>query len=228
MKVASIQLALPLAILAIVLGAAGRTSAAETGAVSKSELDAKIGYCEICHGHSAEGFRGYYPIPRLAGQTPDFITYSLAAFAERSRTNNIMFHVASSLSPGMQAALAAHFHALNPKPVGGAPTALAAEGKKIFETGVEPRGGGRIKACTSCHGDDAEGNQDFPRLAGQLDDYIVDKLTNWGKEFGQHPSKMDVSRIMQPIAEALTEPQIKAVAAYLSSLQSDPSRGSAQ
>ena len=228
MKVASIHLALPLAILAIVLGAAGHTSAAETAAVSQRELTAKIGYCEVCHGHSAEGFRGYYPIPRLAGQTPDFITYSLAAFAERSRTNNIMFHVASSLSPGMQTALAAHFHGLNPKPLGGGPANLVAEGKKIFESGVAPVGGGSVKPCSSCHGDDAEGNQDFPRLAGQLDDYIVDKLTNWNKEFGQHPSKMDVSRIMQPIAQALTEPQIKAVAAYLSSLQYDPSRGSAQ
>ena len=117
------------------------------------------------------------------------------------------------------AALGAHFHDLNAKPLGAGPTDLVAAGKEIFETGVEPRGGGRIKSCSSCHGDNAEGNQDFPRLAGQLDDYIVDKLTNWSKEFGQHPSKMDVSRIMQPIAEALTEAQIKAVAAYLSSLQ---------
>ena len=219
MKVTSIQLALLAAILAIVFGGAGRTSAAETTAVSKPELEANIKYCEICHGHSAEGFRGYYPIPRLAGQTPDFLTYALQAFVERRRTNNIMFHVASSLSPGMQTALAAHFHDLHPKPVGGAPADLVAAGKKIFEEGVDPRGGGRIKPCGSCHGDDAEGNQDFPRLAGQLNDYIVDKLTNWSEEFGQQPSKTDVSRIMQPIAEGLTAAQIKAVAAYLSSLQ---------
>ena len=219
MKVTSMRLALPLAIAVIVFGGAGRTCAAETAAVSKRDLAAKIEYCEICHGHSAEGFRAYYAIPRLAGQTPDFIKYALAAFVERRRTNNIMFHIASSLSPGMITGLAAHFHDLNPKPVGGGPTDLVAAGKKIYEEGVEPKGGGRIKVCGSCHGDDAKGDGEYPRLAGQLDDYIVDKLTNWGKEFGQNPGKMDLARMMQPIAEALTEAQIKAVAAYLSSLQ---------
>lgn len=219
MKVTSIQLALPLAIAAIVFGGAGRAWAAETAAVSKRELEAKIEYCKICHGPSAEGFRGYYPIPRLAGQTPEFVKYALQAFVERRRTNNIMFHVARVLSPGMVTAVAASFHDLKPKPLGGAPTDLVAAGKKIYEEGVEPRGGGRIKVCGSCHGDDAKGDGEYPRLAGQLDDYIVDKLTNWSKEFGQNPGKMDLARMMQPIAEGLTEPQIKAVAAYLSSLQ---------
>jgi len=55
-------------------------------------------------------------------------------------------------------------------------------------------------------------------LAGQLYDYIVKKLTNWSKERGQRPEKPDTSAIMEPIAHVLTEPQIKAVAAYVSYL----------
>jgi cytochrome c553 len=59
----------------------------------------------------------------------------------------------------------------------------------------------------------------FPRLAGQLHDYIMRKLMNWSKERGQDPAKPDTSAIMEPIARGSTEPQIAAVAAYLSYLE---------
>jgi cytochrome c553 len=42
---------------------------------------------------------------------------------------------------------------------------------------------------------------------------------NWSKERGQDPAKPDTSAIMEPIAHGLTEPQIAAVAAYLSYLE---------
>jgi cytochrome c553 len=56
-------------------------------------------------------------------------------------------------------------------------------------------------------------------LAGQLHDYIFGKLTNWSKERGQNPAKPDTSAIMEPIAHGLTDPQIRAVAAYVSNLE---------
>jgi cytochrome c553 len=59
----------------------------------------------------------------------------------------------------------------------------------------------------------------FPRLAGQLHDYIYGKLTNWEKERGQDKANPDTSAIMQPIAHDLTAAQIKAVAAYVSHLE---------
>jgi cytochrome c553 len=64
-----------------------------------------------------------------------------------------------------------------------------------------------------------KGDGAFPRLAGQLHDYILRKLVNWSKERGQNPTHPDISAIMEPIAHGLTEPQIKAVAAYLSNLE---------
>ena len=69
--------------------------------------------------------------------------------------------------------------------------------------------------CTVCHGPEAKGNGPFPSLAGQLHDYILDKLENWNQERGQDPAKRDTSAIMQPIAHNLTKAQIEAVAAYL-------------
>jgi len=44
-------------------------------------------------------------------------------------------------------------------------------------------------------------------------------LANFEKVRGQDPKKPDTSAIMQPIAHALTETQIGAVAAYLNSLE---------
>jgi Cytochrome c len=69
-----------------------------------------------------------------------------------------------------------------------------------------------------CHGPEAKGEGPFPRLAGQLHDYIFNKLVNWSKERGQDPANPDTSAIMAPIAHGLTQSQIKAVAAYLSYL----------
>jgi hypothetical protein len=51
----------------------------------------------------------------------------------------------------------------------------------------------------------AKGADAFPRLAGQLDDYIIRKLTNWTKERGQDPPKPVSSAIMESIAHNLTE-----------------------
>ena len=134
-----------------------------------------------------QGFHGYYPIPRLAGQQPEYFENQLQAFVEHRRTNNIMFNVAHVLSPAMLAALAANFKNFDPKPLGGAPKDLVAAGKKIYEEGLTAD----VPACASCHGPEAKGDGQFPRLAGQLNDYIFNKLTNWSKERGQDPSKPD-------------------------------------
>jgi len=183
---------------------------------SQQELQAKLAYCKTCHGLSGQGYRGANPMPRLAGQQTEYLENQLRAFIERRRTNPIMNNVAHVLSPNMITALAAHFKDLNPKPLGGAPQELVVAGKKIYREGVP---GTDIPACASCHGPEAKGDGAFPRLAGQLPDYILRKLVNWSKERGQDPANPDTSAIMEPIAHGLTEPQIKAVAAYLSYLE---------
>ena len=185
--------------------------------VPRDELKAKITYCENCHGASAQGFHGYYPIPRLAGQQPDYIKNQLEAFTERRRTNNVMFSVAHVLRPAMLDALTESFHNLNPKPLT-TPAAedLIAAGKKIYDEGIA---NSDVPPCAGCHGPDAKGNGQFPRLAGQLNDYIIDKLTNWDKERGQNPANPDASTIMAPIAHSLNQQQIKAVAVYLNHVE---------
>jgi cytochrome c553 len=209
--------ALRAAVIATVFVSGARAANATDTTVSKAELQAKIAYCENCHGVSAQGFHGYYPIPRLAGQQPDYIKNQLDAFIEHRRTNNIMFNVAHVLSPAMLDALIESFHNLNPKPLTTrAPEDLVTAGKKIYEEGIA---NSDVPPCAGCHGPEAKGEGQFPRLAGQLSDYVADKLTNWAKERGQNPSNPDPSAIMAPIAHGLNQEQIKAVAAYLSHLE---------
>jgi cytochrome c553 len=183
---------------------------------SARDIQAKMEYCQICHQPSGQGVRGTPPIPRLAGQQTEYFVNQLRAFIERRRLHNIMFNVAHFLSPAMQRALAEHFRELNPKPIGGAPRELAAAGKKVYEAGLPDAG---VPPCAICHGLEAKGNGIFPRLAGQLHEYIIDKLLNWTQERGQDPAKQDPSAIMKPIAHTLTREQIEAVAAYLNYLE---------
>jgi cytochrome c553 len=174
---------------------------------------AEVPPCATCHGPEAKGADAF---PRLAGQQPEYLTNQLQAFIDRRRTNPVMFTVAHVLSPAMLKALSEHFRDLNPKPLGGGSKELAAAGKKIYEDGVPSA---EVPPCATCHGPEAKGADAFPRLAGQLNDYVAKKLLNWSKERGQDPAKPDNSAIMQPIAHGLTEDQVNAVAAYLSYLE---------
>src|SRR5580704_1925687 len=209
--VAGVQLAL-LAFAVSVPDARG----AERSSRTKGDVEAKLAYCEDCHGRSAQGFHGYFPIPRLAGQQPEYLKNQLQAFVEHRRTNNIMFNVAHSLSPAMITALAEEFHALDPRPLGGGAKSLVGAGERIFQDGVPDA---NVAACAACHGPDAKGTGEIPRLAGQLPDYTVNKLVNWSKERGQNPAKRDTSAVMSPVAYSLTRSQVEAVAAYLSYLR---------
>ncbi len=214
MKVNGLHLTLKAAVAAIAFSVPA--NAQDKTAFSQQELQAKLTYCKTCHGLSGQGYRGANPMPRLAGQQTEYLENQLRAFIERRRTNPIMSNVAHVLSPTMVSGLAAHFKDLNTKPLGDAPRELVAAGKKIYEDGISGAG---VPPCTSCHGPQAKGDGPFPRLAGQLHDYIFKKLVNWSKERGQDPKNPDASAIMEPIAHSLTETQIAAVAAYLSYLE---------
>jgi cytochrome c553 len=205
---ACVRLALIASSLFVAVGA--------NGAETSASVQAKLAYCEDCHGTSGQGFHGYFPIPRLAGQQPEYLINQLKAFVEHRRTNNIMFNVAHSLNASMINALAADFHGLNPPPLGGAARRLASRGQEIFQNGVPEA---NVAACAACHGPQAQGSGEIPRLAGQLPDYVFNKLVNWSKERGQISSEPDISAVMSPVAHSLTRSQVEAVAAYLSYLR---------
>ena len=182
---------------------------------ARGGLEAKLQYCKTCHGLSGQGYYGWFPMPRLAGQQPQYLENQLRAFIERRRTNPIMANVSHGISPSMIPALAEHFKNLNPPPIGGAPRGSIGLGKQIYEEGLPEA---NVPACMACHGLEGKGQNEIPRLAGQLYAYSVGQLSGWGMVRGQGTA-VDTSAIMAPTAHNLNRSQIEAVAAYVSTMQ---------
>ena len=199
--------------LTVVCGVAA--GARERMVPATGSLEAKILYCKTCHGLQAQGYRGYLPMPRLAGQQPQYLENQLRAFIERRRTNPVMANVAHVLTSSMVSGLAAHFENLDPPPIGGAPRHSLAQGKEIFENGLPES---NVPACSACHGAEGKGQNEIPRLAGQLYEYTVAQLSGWSKVRGQGTA-VDTSAIMAPTAHNLTHAQSEAVAACVSTLR---------
>ena len=131
MKVVRLQLGLSVAILAIAFSGVVRADGRGAAALSRGSLQAKIQYCSDCHGSSGRGYRGYFPMPRLAGQTTEYFDNQLRAFVERRRETHIALAMSRvhGLSPEMRTALAEHFADLNPRPFGGAERRTRGRGK---------------------------------------------------------------------------------------------------
>ena len=77
----------------------------------------------------------------------------------------------------------------------------------IFEQGIPAV---KVPACRTCHGQDAEGNQKCPRLAGQHAEYLLKQLVMFKSEFRSGAS----APIMHNMTTDMTFDQMQAVAAY--------------
>ena len=166
--------------------------------------------CSKCHGMNGNSSSSLFP--RLAGQTETYLENQLKSFREHSRGDShakaYMWGIAGPLTDGQIKGLAAYFS--NFPPATGTPTAnpeLAAKGNALFHEGVPSRD---IPACNSCHGENAEGNEAFPRLAGQHYDYLVRQLQAFH-------GLVRENEIMDENAKGLNEDDIIAIAEYLSS-----------
>jgi cytochrome c553 len=214
MKLITMRSVLPAAIVSLSLLTTASAHHRISHASSNGQLEGKLLYCKTCHGLQGQGFRGYFPIPRLAGQQKQYIANQIRAFLDHRRIHPVMSIVAGGVAPWMIDRLAGSFSGLNPPPYGGAPRGDLALGKRIFFQGLPDS---NVPACFACHGPDAHGHNEIPRLAGQLYWYTVAALSKWTSERGR--GAPDISRIMVPTTHNLTHKQIEAVAAYLSTLR---------
>jgi cytochrome c553 len=211
--------ALSSVVLAAALMAVGSSgfASAEPRAAGHGSVQAKIEYCETCHGEGGQGFYGYYTIPRLAGQQPGYIVNELHDFVGRLRTHPIMSNVARGVPPSMYGAIAEHFHSMNSPPLGGSGGGNAKLGRDIFMNGIPES---NVPACWACHGPDAHGARgEIPRLAGQLPAYIVQTLATWNTERGPEVAQHGLSALMVPTTHNLTRAEMAAVAAYVGGLR---------
>jgi len=211
-------LILPVVGLALVLAAPLRANDVPSHAVPNGYVQAKLQYCTDCHGPSGRGYRGYYTMPRLAGQTADYFENQLRAFIAGRRDGHLPLRMARvhGISPGLQTALAARFGKLEPAPFGGGPRSQVATGRAIYQDGVPES---NIPACAACHGPSGQGAGQNARLAGQLYAYTVGQLRNWNRDRGADTATTDPAGIMRLVAQNLSPSQASAVAAYVNTLR---------
>jgi cytochrome c553 len=165
--------------------------------------------CTWCHGTSAQG---YTPAPRLAGQRSQYLENQLAGFRTHARDNPLsqqyMWDAVANLSAQTARDLATYFSTLPPKAAGDGDMELVATGRAIYQVGMPDA---NIVACVVCHGPNAEGVGQIPRLGGLAYSYLKRTLEQWGQ--GYHTAS---GPPMPDIASKLSANQIEALASYLS------------
>jgi len=165
--------------------------------------------CTWCHGTSAQG---YTVAPRLAGQRPLYLETQMRSFREHIRDNpfskQYMWSAAASLDPGSVRELAAYFATIPPRPANDGDQALAATGRVIYMEGIPDA---NVAACYACHGPNAEGIRDIPRLGGLSRSYLKARLQQWGQGYHSTPGSP-----MPVVARSLAPQEIEALTSYLS------------
>jgi len=158
--------------------------------------------CIFCHGF--EGNARAQAYPRLAGQPEPYLKKQLKAFASGERSDPTMESLAASMSDREIDGLVAHFAKMTPasNSTFRADAARAARGETLV----------KANSCAACHGQQLEGKDLFPRLAGQGYVYLRDQLTRF-KSGARH----DPTGAMQAAAGALSDQDIEDVAQFLSS-----------
>lgn len=165
--------------------------------------------CVSCHG--AAGNSTITTNPRLAGQHTAYIIKQLTDFRSASRNNPIMSPLAKALSDEDVRNIAAYLNAQAPKPGAARNKDTLELGKHIWRGGIASK---NVPACAGCHSPNGAGiPAQYPRLAGQHQDYTVTELTNF------RAGARTNSPQMTTIAERLSDKEIKAVADYIAGLK---------
>jgi cytochrome c553 len=174
----------------------------------------KIAMCIGCHG--IKGYQASFPevyrVPMISGQNAKYIVSALNAYKKGERKHPTMRGIADSLSEQDMADLGAYYEQHgNPQPVTAAPKAPDAKVAALLQKG----------ACISCHGDNFNKPIDpsYPKLAGQHKDFLfvalksykTENLSTWGRNNG----------VMGGIAKQFTNAELKAMSAYIGSLEGE-------
>jgi len=165
--------------------------------------------CSSCHGPGGNSKSPTFP--KLAAQQQPYLAVQIQAFKSGARgeqeAHDYMLGMATLIDADTAVALARYFaRQAPPQGIPGDPAQMAA-GQKLFTQGIA----GRVAPCASCHGDHAQGNGIFPRLAGQHAAYLVRQLKVIQGNLRNSP-------VMHGIIKDLRPEEMKEVAAYLQSI----------
>jgi cytochrome c553 len=152
-----------------------------------------------CHGcHGIPNLMNSYPVykvPKLGGQHAAYLEVALKAYADQERNHPTMHAHAATMSEQDMQDIAAYLSGQE----------LNATGRAI---GTAPKAS---QTCVACHGNDGIGIMpEYPNLAGQHAQYLEHALQAY--RGGQRKNA-----VMAGMAAALTDRDIKELAAYYSS-----------
>jgi cytochrome c553 len=178
-------------------------------ASSAGSVETAMRNCGWCHGIAAQGIA---VAPRLAGQRPQYILNQLVDLSLHARDNpnsrQYMWGPAANLNPHTAQVLAAYLASLPGEPASDGHSGLADRGREIYLSGIPEA---NVVSCAACHGPNAEGVRDIPRLGGLQYVYLRKRLEQWGE--GYHTT---AKAPMPRIAAKLSDYDIDALASYLS------------
>jgi cytochrome c553 len=170
---------------------------------------AAVRNCTWCHGAGAQG---YTVAPRLAGQRPQYIMSEIRSFRDHARNNpfakQYMWGAVAALDPDTARELANYFETIPPKPANDGDSRLASRGRTIYMDGIPEA---NIVSCYACHGPNAEGVRNIPRLGGLAYFYLKGRLEQWGQGYHSTPGSP-----MPMVATHLGPDEVEALASYLS------------
>lgn len=165
--------------------------------------------CVSCHG--AAGNSTIVANPRLSGQIEAYTYKQLVDFTTPNRNNPIMTPYSKSLTDDEKKHLAAYLASAAPKPGAAKNKDTIELGKKIYRGGIAGTG---VAACASCHGANGGGiPAQYPRLAGQHQDYTVTQLNAFKTNARKNSPQMTA------LAKRMSDEEMKAVADYIAGLK---------
>ena len=166
--------------------------------------------CASCHGPQGRSISPKFP--QLAGQKAGYLVAQMKNFKAQTRGDPdamaYMWGMSATLDDELITGLAAYYAAQQPQHGEARNAAGVARGKEIFLAGVPAEG---IPPCAACHGADAAGTEEFPRLAGQKSQYLLKQLHSF-------QNKQRNVAIMHGVAGGLKLDEMISVATYLQSL----------
>ncbi|CAH2803476.1 MAG: Cytochrome c4 [uncultured Paraburkholderia sp.] len=202
----------------LLIGSASVYSAAkmQTQPKAPDTMEARVQGCTTCHGSHGQGTDNDY-FPRLAGKPADYLYNQLQNFREGHRKYPPMNYLVTYLSDDYLHQIATYFSQQRPLyPPPAKPTvsqATIAHSQQIVLNGDASK---QIPACAACHGKGLTGMEPaIPGLVGLYSDYISAQLGAW-RSGSRHAIAPDC---MHTIAARLTDEDVNAVAAWLSTQQ---------
>jgi len=165
--------------------------------------------CVSCHG--ANGNSTMTVNPKLAGQIEAYTYKQLVEFTSPKRNNPVMSTYSKMLTDDEKKHIAAYLTTQVQKPGAAKNKDTVELGKKIYRGGIAERG---VAACASCHGANGAGMPgQYPRLAGQHQDYTVAQLASFKGGARANSDQMTT------LAKRMSDEEMKAVADYIAGLK---------